>query len=585
MPYIHLSLMKRHYTTVVVMMLLVLASMVAYAQYGSNRQLHESLYSASHPKSEVRAVWVATIGGIDWPRVKAGTPADIERQKKELTNLLDRLQQANINTVLLQTRIRGSVIYPSLYEPWDDCLTGHFGQNPGYDPLLFAVDECHKRGMELHAWVVCIPLGKLQKQKAFGSQSVMKRHPSLCKTAGGEVFMVPGQSGTADYIASICREIAEKYDVDGISLDYIRYPEKVYRFSDDNLYRNEKNKRNKMADRSSAVVHSVGLSEWKRDNITRIVRRVYEEVKSIKPWVKLSSSPIGKYSDLSRYSSHGWNCYNAVYQDPQTWLRDNIQDMLFPMMYFTGDNFYPFLFNWAENSYGHPVVPGLGIYFLDSREGKWQLNDVRAEMYAARYSGLGGIAFYRSDFLTRNCKGIYESVRDEFFPYPAIQPRMSWTTDTIAPPMPRNLRYDEGILFWDKGCADDTFPPDYTECSYIYYNVYGSNVYPVDITLAENLLASRVTSTSMELSGRSTSMRYFAVTASDRFGNESCAAQENESMNRPASSRALNPRLRIGVSGIEIGEYKFIPRELRSAGKSAKSGKRSEKAKSRKRER
>lgn len=184
----------------------------------------------SHPKHEIRAVWLATIGGIDWPRTKVNGDSNIEYQKKELTDILDRLQQANINTVILQTRIRGSVIYPSSYEPWDECLTGHSGKAPGYDPLLFAIEECHKRGMELHAWVVCIPLGKQQKQKNFGQQSIIKKHPSLCKSASGEVFMIPGQSGTAEYIASLCREIAEKYDVDGISLDYIRYPEKHYRF-------------------------------------------------------------------------------------------------------------------------------------------------------------------------------------------------------------------------------------------------------------------------------------------------------------------------------------------------------------------
>ncbi|MCM1312944.1 MAG: family 10 glycosylhydrolase [Bacteroides sp.] len=574
MSNIHTNLTKVLLTTAIVLFFWAVFCTNVRAQNSlSNPQ--ESIYSVSHPKHEIRAVWLATIGGIDWPRTKANSESGIERQKKELTDILNRLQQAHINTIILQTRIRGSVIYPSSYEPWDECLTGHPGKNPGYDPLAFAIEECHKRGMELHAWVVSIPLGKQQKQKNFGTQSIIKKRPSLCKAAGGEYFMIPGQDGTAEYIATICREIAEKYDVDGISLDYIRYPEKVYRFSDDNLYHilTKASKKQKASSgkngTQSAHAPAGSLADWKRENITRIVRRVHEEVKATKPWIKLSSSPIGKYNDLARYSSHGWNCYNAVYQDPQAWLRDNIQDLLFPMMYFTGDNFFPFLFNWVENSYGHPVVPGLGIYFLDPREGRWQLNDVRAEMYASRQTDTGGIAFYRSDFLTRNCKGIYDSACEEFFPYPALQPRMSWAADTIAPPVPRNLRYEEGTLHWDEGTAGSTLPDNYSECSYIYYNVYGSHTYPVDITQAENLLATRVTSTSFELSGRSTSMRYFAVTSSDRFGNESTAVQENESMIRPFSSRALNPWLQIGTSGMEIGEFKFTPRGLSPAKKSA----------------
>lgn len=580
MPNILLNLTKYLFITIIAAVIRTAFCISATAQ-DSLPLPQPSIYSASYPKNEIRAVWLATIGGIDWPRTKANNDSGIECQKKELIDILDRLQRANINTVILQTRIRGSVIYPSAHEPWDECLTGHPGKNPGYDPLQFAIEECHKRGMELHAWMVCIPLGKQQKQKKFGSQSIMKKQPALCKTAGGEVFMIPGQSDTAEHIASMCREITEKYDIDGISLDYIRYPEKVYRFSDDNLYysltKSLKQKKRTAANTGISNNHTdVGsIANWKRENITRIVRRVNEEVKSIKPWVKLSSSPIGKYNDLSRYSSHGWNCYNAVYQDPQAWLKDNLQDMLFPMMYFTGDNFFPFLFNWAENSYGHPVVPGLGIYFLDPREGRWQLNDVRAEMYVSRHTDIGGIAFYRSDFLTRNCKGIYDCVCEEFFPYPSLQPRMTWASDTIAPPSPQNLRYEDGVLVWSEGHADSTFPDNYSESSYIYYNVYGSNTYPVDITRAENILATRITSSSLELSGRAASMRYFAVTASDRFGNESQAAQENESMNRPASNRALNPLMRIGVNGVEIGEFKFTEHKSAPRAKPSKGSKRS----------
>ena len=102
------------------------------------------------PKHEVRAVWLTTIGGIDWPHSYAQSSYSAEKQKKELTDILDRLQQAKINTVLIQTRVRGTMIYPSAYEPWDGCLSGFPGRSPGYDALQFAIDECHKRSMELH---------------------------------------------------------------------------------------------------------------------------------------------------------------------------------------------------------------------------------------------------------------------------------------------------------------------------------------------------------------------------------------------------------------------------------------------------
>ena len=118
-------------------------------------------FSSESPKREVRAVWLTTIGGLDWPKKYAnGSASSIGKQKQEFTEILDKLQKAGVNTVLLQTRIRGTVIYPSALEPWDGCLSGTPGISPGYDALAFCVEECHKRGMEIHAWVVTIPVGK-----------------------------------------------------------------------------------------------------------------------------------------------------------------------------------------------------------------------------------------------------------------------------------------------------------------------------------------------------------------------------------------------------------------------------------------
>jgi len=202
--------------------------------------------------------------------------------------------------------------------------------------------------------------------------------------------------------------------------------------------------------------------------------------------------------------------------------------MLFPMMYFRENHFYPFLFDWREHSYGHPVAPGLAIYLLDPREGRWTLNDVRAEMHTARKSNIGGMVFYRAKFLNDNHKGIYNTACQEFFPYPALPPRMTWSSDTIPPLPPHGLRCENGILTWHEGEIHQN------NGNYTFYNIYGSNVYPVDVSKAENLLQARVCDTHYELTGRSTSRRYFAVCASDRFG-------------KPTSfHRCLEPMLPLG---------------------------------------
>lgn len=502
---------KRHIIRTLTSVLAFIASLIHTFAHTDDQP---SLWSCNAPLRETRAVWLTTIGGLDWPRIKATDASSREAQKRELIAILDSYKRANINTVIFQTRVRAALVYPSAIEPWELSLTGTPGRDPGYDPLAFCIEECHKRSMELHAWIVCIPIGTQQRQKGYGASSIIKRHSQLVKTAkGGEMFMIPGRPETADYIASICREITERYDIDGISLDYIRYPESVYNFSDTNLY-----------NRSCGM----SLADWRRDNITRIVRRVHDVVKPIKPWVKLSSSPIGKYSDTGRYSAGGWNCYHAVWQDPKLWLSQNYQDMLFPMMYFTGDNFYPFLYDWQETCAPHPVIPGLGIYFLDPREGRWALNDVRAEMHTARNSNIGGMAFYRGEFLTRNVKGLYDAVCEEFFPYPALTARMTWMGDTIAPNPPSFIDYKDGTLSWGESYRPYTRNPSGTHPDdYILYNVYGSNNYPVDVTRPENLLMTNLRSTFSTLDFRAIRLRYYAVTAIDRMGNESQPIQQD----------------------------------------------------------
>ena len=329
---------------------------------------------------EIRAVWLTTIGGIDWPRTYATSPATIEQQKRELTRMLDRLKLIRINTVLLQTRIRGTVIYPSSLEPWDGCMSGQPGRSPGYDPLRFAIDECHKRGMELHAWVVTLPLGKWN---GAGCRNMRNKYPKLIRRIGEDGFLNPEQPQTGDVIASVCEEIVRKYNVDGIHLDYIRYPDgwKI----------------------------KVGRSTG-REHITSIVRKIHTAVKSVRRNIKLSCSPIGKYEDLSRYSSRGWNAYMGVCQDAQGWLRTGLMDQLYPMMYFKGNQFFPFALNWSENKYGKEVAAGLGIYFLDPHEGNWKIDEVKRQLAICRQYGLGQ-CFFRAKFLLDNVQGLYDYLR------------------------------------------------------------------------------------------------------------------------------------------------------------------------------
>ena len=455
--------------------------------------------TVAQPKYEIRATWLTTLGGMDWPRHKATSAEGIRRQQQELCNILDRLKEANFNTVMMQTRLRGDLIYPSAIETFPEALTGKSGKNPGYDPLAFAIEECHKRGMELHAWIVTIPAGNNRQVKLLGKHSVVKKYRQICKQHDRAWFLDPGHPKTADYLSNIVREIVTKYDVDGIHFDYIRYPENAHRFPDRDTHR----KYGKGKD----------LKLWRRENITNIVRRLYSEVKQVKPWVKVSSSPVGKFKDTSRYSSLGWNAYETVYQDAQGWLKEGIHDALFPMMYFKDNHFYPFVLDWKENDNGRWIVPGLGIYFLSPKEKDWPLDEMSRQLYFTRQSGLAGHAFFRNKFLMDNVKGILDEIQHVFYSTPALIPPMTWQ-DSIAPSVPTSpiheFQADGRVrLAWEASKDNHELP--------VVYHLYASATYPVDTENAHNLFATHLKDTT--ITGKEG--YYYAVTSADRYGNES----------------------------------------------------------------
>ena len=450
--------------------------------------------SAQMPKHEIRAVWITTISGLDWPHAHSAA-----RQQQELTEILDKLQQANINTVLIQARVRASTIYPSTQEPWDICLTGTAGKSPGYDPLQFCIDECHKRGMECHAWIVTIPVGKWT---ADGCKKLRARYPNLIKKIGDEGYMNPENSQTGDYLAQICADVTRRYDIDGIHLDYIRYPE-TWKIK---------------------VSRSQG-----RQYITDIVQKIHKAVKAEKPWVKLSCSPVGKYDDLSRYQSLGWNANTTVCQDAQGWLRTGLMDALFPMMYFQGNHFYPFVVDWKEHSYGRMIAPGLAVYMLHPREKDWDLDVIRREMNVLRQQNLG-ITFFRSKFFTDNIKDVYTFTKD-FNRYPALVPPMNWVSGSAPRPVAQfsvNHGTSTDVLTW-QGARPQT------NGNYLLYNIYASDRYPVDTEDPACLIGTRLQGQSLSIPHQGRSLNY-AITATDRYGRESAPSF---SMQAAPSDRSL----------------------------------------------
>ncbi|MBR1387830.1 MAG: family 10 glycosylhydrolase [Alloprevotella sp.] len=445
-----------------------------------------------------RAVWFTTLGGLDWPAAPANNATSRSRQQADLCRQFDQLKEAGINTILFQTRLRGTVAYRSEIEPFDYVFAGKSCADPGYDPLAFAVEQAHRRGMELHAWVVAFPVCRLSDMKSLGAKALPRLHPELCYKSQELYLMDPGQPGTADYLARLCVEIASRYEVDGIHLDYIRYPENGIRFDDRHTY--------------SRYGKGTPLKQWRRENVSHVVETVAEAVRAVRPDIRLSCSPVGKYDDTARYSSKGWNAFTAVCQDPVEWVEKGWMDVLFPMMYFDGDNFYPFLFDWKERVGANHIAPGLGLYQIDRREGNRTLTSLTRQTFVIEQQRLAGFAFFRTRFLLGNTKGCYDFYRGLYGQTAVLPPAKQFGLPEKPLPRPSATIRQVGHSL------QFAWSPRYDADGHRLW----VNIYRID-PAGPTLLQSRIEASTHRLEVALPQMMHccYALTFYDRYGRES----------------------------------------------------------------
>lgn len=384
----------------------------------------------------IRGVWLTTIYGLDWPNQQASSAIAMKRQREELCRILDRLAAQNFNTVFLQVRLRGDLIYPSSKEPLSTILTGSRSKKPDYDPLDFAVKECHKRGLSLHAWLVTLPIGTDKHVRQIGNKGVWGKHRSWCIAHKGEWYLDAGLPEVRSYIADLTTELAQRYDIDGVHFDYIRYPENANSFKDDATYRK----------------YGKGASKkvWRKRNISALIKESSQSVRAAKPHILVSAATLGKLRVLSSQPRVGWTCQESVYQDPVEWHREGSVDFIVPMMYYKEHLFDPFLFDWKSQIPQLPIVPGLGVYRVDD-ESRWSASVIGSQLALIAREKMAGVCFYREENIRPNRKGI-DKVIDQYFTAP-VRMYPFRNRHLPIPPEPTNLRVSgEGeyrLVQWD----------------------------------------------------------------------------------------------------------------------------------------
>jgi uncharacterized lipoprotein YddW (UPF0748 family) len=455
------------------------------------------LFLSAQPKQEIRAAWVATAFSLDWPKQ---TSSGIQEQQRDLIRIFTKLKEANFNTVFFQVRLRGDVIYNSRIEP----VNMNVAFSSQYDPLSFAIEECHKRGLEFHAWFTPYNLGNDSRSPTICNHANIVK---TCKISNkkNEYYFDPGEPQTIQYLLSLITELVSNYDIDGFHFDRIRYPDTSEKFNDYRTFMKYGYGKNSHA--------------WRRENINRFVYAAYDAIKAIKPWVQVSSAVVGIYSKLPMVTRSYMKAYDDAYQDPADWLKKGKHDFIVPMMYYSNDLFLPSLNEWIDYSYGRFIVPGLGIFKLDENEGNWSPEWITNQIQYSRKNNAQGNAFFRTFFLTENKKGILDEIIQNYYTNPALLYPLKWLKDTPPPPPADPVIVKNGNigkLQWEVQTHNTN--------EKVFYNVYYSNHTPVDISNPKNLLATRLDATSVSI--ENPDGFYFVVTSYDRYHNESASSKE-----------------------------------------------------------
>jgi len=295
--------------------------------------------------------------------------------------MVTAIRAAHLNTIFFQARARGDAYYRSAYEPWAENLTGTLGKDPGWDPLEFLLDESHAAGLEVHAWFNVYKVRGPGRPAPSSPQHPARAHPEWIVPYENEGWFDPGKPEVQAYLLRVALDLVRHYDLDGIHLDFIRYPGRD--FPDDDSYRRYGGGKNR--------------DDWRRGNIDRFIAALYDSTVAVKPRMKVGSAPVGVFKGGN--GNNGWGGYSNYFQDSQGWLRDGKQDYLVPQIYWDigespGDpDFTALAGSWSQNAAGRQIYAGVGAYKPAVLEQIPEQIDVTREL------GMAGQAYFRYDHI------------------------------------------------------------------------------------------------------------------------------------------------------------------------------------------
>ena len=477
-----------------------------------------ALPMSSGVKREVRSVWMATVWALDWPSSTSSTTA----QKNEMVKYLDVLQKNNFNAVYFQVRTMSDAFYKSSYEPWSSYLTGTRGKDPGWDPLAFVVEECHKRGMECHAWVNPYRFSTGSNWSTAQDQALKSAGMLLAYTkSDGKTTTIlnPGLESVRKRIVDVCKEIISNYDVDGLVFDDYFYPEGIPVTSSAGDY--------DLWQKSGA---STTFGDWRRNNVNQMVADVYNMVQQQKPYVRFGISPAGAACTSAAVAAkHGidrcpvasdWQ-YDGIFSDPVAWLEAGTIDYISPQLYWkTNHKTNPFgpmtkWWSYVAKHFGRHHYASHSISFLNSSNTTSDWEEIGKQVQFSRdytENEAPGAVFYSAAYVTgKKQSGFGEWLQVNKFQNKALTPAIDWKKSDLEKVQVSALSKRATVLSW--AGVDN-----------VRYSVYAVpesvNVETLDSNIPAEYLLGVSYKTTYTMPDDKKSGYNYAVCVLDRYGNE-----------------------------------------------------------------
>lgn len=523
--------MRRFLIPLLIAALLVAAPVATAEQTGGEtqpraRQFNPVSQSCApdprYAKTDFRGMWVASVANIDWPS-KQGL--SVQTQQQELVDWLELANENNFNAVVLQVRPTADTFWPSSQEPWSRWLTGTQGQDPGYDPLAFAVNEAHKRGLQLHAWFNPYRVTMGKSLKGLAPTHPAKLNPEWVIRKDGKWYYDPGNPAARAHVVDTIMEAVEKYDIDGVHFDDYFYP---YPGSG-----------KPFKDKASFQQYGQGMSrgDWRRANTDALIKELSDRIGGTKPWVQFGVSPFAvwrnKATDPDGSATRaGIQNYDQLYADTRKWVREGWIDYIAPQIYWTrgfkiAD--YETITRWWANEIDVAEANGhnVGLYVGEAtyRAGTnttrdWRKKNVLVQhrKFTRTFPQVGGAIYFSAKDVKADRRNTTTRLVNRYYSRPAIAP--GFGNPTAAPPQaPISPRSRAGQITWAT--------TDPNTVRYAIYQVPAAADTDCAFTDARYLSAVIPANATNQWSAPQNDDRVF-ISAIDRWGRESMPVRASD---------------------------------------------------------